>query len=115
AILSGLVSDIITIQNEIRLLKGSGKMENPDLADKMRKMEELRSNILESVRNQRSTDQITLDFLKSSIKDVERQLSFLPVAEQQLVNIKRNYALQENLYIFLLQKRAEAGISKAAN
>jgi capsular exopolysaccharide synthesis family protein len=115
-ILSDLISEVLSIQTEIKLLTKSGKLVNPSfLSEKKRRLQEIRSNILESVKNQKSTDKIRMEFLTKGTKEYEKQLSALPIAERQLVNIKRNYALQENLYVFLLQKRAEAGISKASN
>jgi capsular exopolysaccharide synthesis family protein len=46
---------------------------------------------------------------------MEDQLSGYPAAERKYIGIRRNYSLLENLYIFLLQKRAEASISRAAS
>ena len=39
----------------------------------------------------------------------------MPRTEQDLVNIKRQFDLNNELYTFLLQKRAEAAINKASN
>jgi capsular exopolysaccharide synthesis family protein len=114
-ILSSLTAEMIAIQTELKLIARSEKQRNPLVVDKMRRIEELKSGILESVKNQKSVDQIKMRFLDSGIKEIEGQLRRLPVAENQLINIKRNYALLESLYTFLLQKRAEAGISKATN
>lgn len=112
-ILSELVSKMIEIQTELKLY--DSKLRHPLVSTKLRQMDELRNDILESVKNQRSIDRIKLDFLKQGITEIEKQLRALPQAERQLVNIKRNYALSESIYTFLLQKRAEAGITKASN
>jgi capsular exopolysaccharide synthesis family protein len=42
------------------------------------------------------------------------QIKRLPSAERKLITIQRNYRFSENLYNFLTQKRAEAGITKAS-
>lgn len=114
-ILSTLISRIIAIQTEIKIMTRTEKLQNPLLSSKLKELEEVRANILESVENQKSTENIRLEYLSNSIKDIEKQLNYLPIAERRLVNIRRNYSLQENLYVFLLQKRAEVGISKASN
>ena len=114
-ILSVLVSQMIAIQTEVKLSINSEKLQNPLVVEKRREIEQIKGDILESVKNQKSIDKIKLDFLSKGIRELEGQLSYLPIAERQLVVIKRNYSLLENLYIFLLQKRAEAGISKAAS
>jgi capsular exopolysaccharide synthesis family protein len=114
-ILGGLMEQMMTIQAEIRLLTRTDKVKNPIILEKNRVLLELKEAILEAVKNQKSTNEIRLDFLKKGIHELEKQLNYLPIAERQLVNIKRNYSLLENLYVFLLQKRAEAGISMASN
>jgi len=42
-------------------------------------------------------------------------VSHLPQTEQELINIKRSFDLNNELYTFLLQKRAEAAIAMASN
>lgn len=113
-ILTELVSTMVSIQTEIKLMGGKEKLDNP-LMDKRKRIEAIKQNIVEAVHNQQETDKIQLSFINKQIKDVERQLSSLPAAEREFTSIKRNYALLENLYIFLLQKRAEASISQASN
>ena len=39
----------------------------------------------------------------------------MPKTEQDLVNIKRSFDLNNDLYTFLLRKRAEVGIARASN
>src|SRR5690606_19344549 len=112
-ILTGLVSTMTQIQLEI---KGSKKTENnPLISGDLRRIQEIKKDIIESVRNQESTDNIKLDFLDKQIRQAEKQLGYLPVAQRTLISIQRNYTLLENLYIFLLQKRSEAAISQASN
>lgn len=113
-ILSNLISDMVEIQMQIKLQIGKENNQNPFVVEKMNRIEEFRKNIIESVRNQKSIDDIKLSFLNKGIGELDKQLNYLPVAERQLVSIKRNYSLLENLYVFLLQKKAEAGISKAS-
>jgi len=113
-ILSKLIGDMIDLQTQIKMQIGKENSQNPFVLERLKLINEFRKDIVESVRNQKSIDDIKLDFLNKGIGEVEKQLSYLPLAERQLVSIKRNYGLLENLYIFLLQKKAEAGISKAS-
>ncbi len=112
-ILSGLISDMIDIQMDLRLFQKD--VQNPVLNDKRKRMNEIRGNILESISTLSSTEKIKGNYLDQQIKNVERQLNHLPLTERQLVTIKRNYSLLENLYVFMMQKAAEAGISKASS
>lgn len=113
-ILSGLISKMVDFQLEMKMMLSRDKLDNPMVSERRNRIQEIKNDIIESINNQKGVDKIKADFLNKGIKDIERQLNFLPAAERQLVSIKRNYSLLENLYVFLLQKRAEAGISKAS-
>src|SRR5690606_41109828 len=65
-------------------------------------------------KQQQASDRIQEKFFNKQLAEIERQLSHLPVAQRQFVSIHRRYSLLENLYVFLMQKKAEADISKAS-
>ena len=113
-ILSKLISDMIDSQTQIKMYMGKGNIQNPFVLERKNQIEDIRNNIIESIKNQKAIDKIKMDFLNKGIAAIDKQMRSLPLAERQLVSIQRNYTLLENLYVFLLQKRAEAGISKAS-
>ena len=47
--------------------------------------------------------------------NLNNNIQTLPLLEREYLNIERRFTLYDNLYNFLLQKRAEAGIAKASN
>jgi capsular exopolysaccharide synthesis family protein len=53
--------------------------------------------------------------ITEQIRTVNAQASALPVTERQLLGIERKYKLNDELYTFLLEKRAGAQIQKASN
>ncbi len=114
-ILGGLISKMVDLQIEVRLALSSEKIQNPVVIEKQKRINEIKGDIIESLKTLESTDQIKLEYLETQIRNIERQMDKLPLAERQLVSIQRNYELQENLYVFLMQKKAEADISKASN
>jgi capsular exopolysaccharide synthesis family protein len=114
-VLSSLLSKMVDLQLEIKANLVPERGTNPILIAKIDRINEIKKNVDEAVTALRSTDKIKLDFLKKQVADTERQLQLLPASERQLVAVQRNYALLENLYVFLMQKLSEAGISKASN
>lgn len=88
--------------------------ENPALQSKLQKIELLKQNILKTIDNSRKTQSINLRFINDQIRMQEAHLKKLPATERELIAIQRNYSLKETLYVFLLQKRAEAGLSEAS-
>ena len=114
-VLGSLISRMIDLQLQIKSFSGSNKIENPLTAGYARKLIELKKDITEAVRNLMETDKIKNSYLEKILIATESQLSSLPSSERKFISIKRNYSLLENLYVFLLQKKSEASISKASN
>lgn len=110
-ILSNLISQMSQLQTDIKF----GKAENPLVTGAARRIEQIKKDIIESVRNLKRTNRMRIDFLSKEVRLLEAELSHLPVAQRNLVSIQRNYTLLENLYIFLLQKHSEAAITRASN
>lgn len=113
-VISSLLTKMIDLQLEVKLYVNS-ESKNPLVKDKMDRIGEIKANVFESLRTLKSTDGIKMDFLNKQIREIERQSDLLPASERQLISVQRNYSLLENLYVFLMQKLSEAGISKAAN
>lgn len=51
----------------------------------------------------------------SRLADVEKEIRKLPSTERQMINIQRQFDINNTVYTFLLEKRAEAGIALASN
>lgn len=114
-LLVSLIKSMVDLQMEMKLFLSKEKNENPLVATKMAKINEVKGDILKSVQSLKETDGIKMKFLTQQILEAEKQLGYLPIAERQMISIKREYSLLENLYVLLLQKLTEAGISKASN
>ena len=75
----------------------------------------LRSSLKEQVKTGQNLNEINNTKLNQEIAAIEKEINRLPQSERSLVNIEREYKLNNDLYTFLLEKRAEAGITKASN
>ncbi len=71
--------------------------------------------VAKTVDNQQSNLQIEGQNLDKRIAQLGGQLSDLPQNEQKLLSLKRRFDLNNELYTFLLKKRAETAISMAAS
>lgn len=114
-VISTLINKIVDLQLELKLFIDREKSTNPLVTNRLNRLNELKREILESVQGLKSTDKIKLGFLNERLADFEKQIGYFPLATRQLVSIRRNYSLLENLYIFLMQKMSEAEISKASS
>ena len=119
-IVSTLVTSLIQEQTQVNLYRSNANRgverleENPILQSKLKRIEFIKDDILKTIDNSRQTHKINIAFINDQIKLVEAQLAKLPSTQRELVDIRRNYSLKESLYVFLLQKRTEAGLSRAS-
>jgi len=114
-ILGSLLTKMVDMQLEMKALVEPGASGNPLVVQRMGRINEIKRDVTEAIRSLRSTDGIKMDFLDKQLKVIDSQLDLLPASERQLISVQRNYALLENLYVFLMQKLSEASISEAAN
>jgi capsular exopolysaccharide synthesis family protein len=115
AVINNLLLKLVEIQNKIRRLPEQVESNNPLVKTAYSNLTEVKNQILESLKNLEATQQITLNKLSSQIKAIESQLNELPSLQRTFITINRNYKFSEKLFDFLIQKRAEAGISKASS
>ena len=70
--------------------------------------------IIENINSTLYSSKIALSDIEKRIGNVEKEIRRLPVTEKNLINIQREFALNDEIYTFLLQKRAETGIAEAS-
>lgn len=88
---------------------------SPQVRQATSEIETIKDALTENIRNIINTTQIELNTIEEQIADVNRQIQKLPGTEREYINIQRDFTLNDNIYTFLLQKRAEAGIALASN
>ncbi|MBK8805436.1 MAG: polysaccharide biosynthesis tyrosine autokinase [Bacteroidales bacterium] len=79
------------------------------------KIDKQKEIIYENVSNNLNTLNISINEIDYRHNKMSREISQLPKTELKLVGINREYKLNDAIYTFLLQRRAEAQISKASN
>ncbi|MCX6239839.1 MAG: polysaccharide biosynthesis tyrosine autokinase, partial [Bacteroidia bacterium] len=73
------------------------------------------TNLSEVANNLLANAQLELQNLRTRQGGVSSQLSALPQTEQQLVNLKRKFEMNTELYNFLVKLRTESAITYASN
>ncbi len=68
-----------------------------------------------NLKNIIERNKVMLADLNERINKYESSLGSIPQTERKYIKIQRNFTLHDNIYNYLLQKRAEAGIMRAAN
>ncbi len=91
------------------------KEKNPSLIMLNNEIKNVISSLEENLRNLLTNAETQDRFLKNRKDQITMRLAGLPETEQEMVNIKRRFDLNNELYTFLLKKRAEAAITTASN
>jgi tyrosine-protein kinase Etk/Wzc len=114
-LLNRLVIQLSENLSHRQALQYSTQIENPVLEQVIQQIESLIQIINENLKSNIKTSEMTLNELADQIEKTENRIQELPVRERQYINIERKFKLNNDIYNYLLEKRAESGIAKASN
>ncbi|WP_319502705.1 polysaccharide biosynthesis tyrosine autokinase [uncultured Draconibacterium sp.] len=96
------------------VLTYSVQEKNPKLILLDKEIKITRDGLEETLKNQLKATQSKKESLDERSKTVQQRLSKLPETEKKLISIQRDFDLNNELYTYMLQKKAEVSISKAS-
>ncbi len=115
-LLNSLVGELVKLSTEKAILTQSSNPENnPIIRNLNAQIGTIMNSLRENVKQLVASANVALEDVDGRITKVEEELLRLPITERQLLNIQREYNLNNETYNFLLKKRADADISKASN
>lgn len=114
-VLNNLLMDLTRLNQERIGLNYSTKEGNPVAEVLELKIASARKSLIENVNNFIGASTQALADIDAQTLEVRRNVQGLPRSERELVNIKRRFDFNDNVYNYLLEKRAEAGIAIASN
>ena len=114
-ILTNLMSGLLAAQAQRSNLIANNQERNPVIKKLDIQIENTKKAISENISSVRQTNEISLDEMNKRISKIEAQISTIPKTERQLGGIERKFRLNDAIYNYLLEKRAEAKITKASN
>lgn len=113
-VLVKLVEDLSVMQQRKKQLTFSMKDELPQVEAADSQIERVRASLRENVASAISQLKLTDATINDRISAVEKDLGRLPGTERKLIGIQRKFDLNNSVYNFLLERRAEAGIARAS-
>jgi tyrosine-protein kinase Etk/Wzc len=113
-LLFGLLNELSTIQKEKVKLGFNLKENQPAIENIDRRAEVVNEALRENIRNSIANLNISKTETERKLSSNERDLNKLPSTEKKFVNIQRQFDLNNTIYTYLLEKRAESGIAQAS-
>jgi len=113
-LLVGLVTRFAELQQKRKQIAFSVNENRSQLEMQDKELEDARAALRENVSSAINQLQLSIDNVNSNISKVEKELGRLPGTERRLIGIQRKFDLNNSVYTYLLERRAEAGIAKAS-
>lgn len=115
AALNLLVVKLGELYSRRQVLSFTAKANNPTLILLDNQLTQTRSQLNENLRNLIDNANRSINSLKARQDKINIQMGKLPQKEQKMINIQRQFTLTNEIYTFLLQKRAETNIALASS
>lgn len=109
-----LISRYQELQNKRKGLSYGVKNPTPALKVIDQQIADTRASLLENIKSIRKNVDATRSTLAGQLRDYEGRIRQVPEIERELLAIQRKFEVNQNIYIYLLQKKAETSIAKAA-
>lgn len=111
--LTRLVEELAELQGQLST-RGAGEM-NPLQRNLEKRVRTAKDALKETLNGLRRANGLARSENQQRINRANAQASSLPVTERQLIGIERKFRLNDELYTFLLEARAEQEMQKASN
>ncbi|HYQ56720.1 MAG TPA: polysaccharide biosynthesis tyrosine autokinase [Draconibacterium sp.] len=114
ATLNSLVLKLSELYSRRKVLAFSARENNPSLILLNSEIDQVNDQLREMLVNLIDNTELSVNTLNSRYNRINKQLNNMPEQEQQLINIQRQYELTNEIYTYLLQRRAELEIALAS-
>ncbi len=113
--LTALISELSTLNAERSSMQFNSKEGHPQVIRIDKGIAALKSSIVENTRSIIATTNMTLKDLDQRLMQLSTQIKKLPRTEQMLLGIQRKFELSDGMYTYLMERRSDALLAKAAN
>ncbi len=112
--MNGAVNELYLKQIELNRLYNVAKDNNPAITDVKANIKKIKQDLLVYINNTRKATVLNIDNIDKEIYKYINEAKLIPGKQRDVLNIQRKANVNEQLYNFLLQKRANTKIAKAS-
>ncbi|MBQ4547818.1 MAG: polysaccharide biosynthesis tyrosine autokinase [Bacteroidales bacterium] len=113
--LNKLVLELVALSSKKAEQLATSTEKNPIVQTIDEQIIQTKKQLLENITNMINNTNVTIEELTNQIMTYEEQIKQLPTTQRAYLGYERKFALNDELYKFLMQKRAEAQIVMASN
>ncbi len=113
--LNKLVLELVALSSKKAEQLATSTEKNPFIQTIDEQIIQTKKQLLENITNMINNTNVTIEELSNQIAAYEEQIKQLPTTQRAYLGYERKFALNDELYKFLMQKRAEAQIVMASN
>ncbi len=114
-LLNRLVQEYNTTLAKKKVMEYSASSDNPGVKILNIELNNIKDVLHENVKNLIKNNELTLANIDENIEKIEKEINTLPLIESRLLTFEREFNINNDIYTYLLEKKAEAGITKASN
>lgn len=108
------VAELYTKQLELNKIYSIAKENNPVINDLKSSIKKTKQDLLVYINNVRKATHLQIDNVNKEILSYINEAKLIPGKQQDILNIQRKANVSEQLYNFLLEKKASTKIAKAS-
>ncbi|WP_319480776.1 polysaccharide biosynthesis tyrosine autokinase [uncultured Draconibacterium sp.] len=112
--LNGMLAKLMDLYSRREVLSYSVQDKNPTLIVIEKEIKVTRDALEETLDNQLKATISKKESMQERYNSIQSRLKKLPETEKKLIGIQREFDLNNELYTYMLQKKAEASITKAS-
>lgn len=112
--LPSAVTELYQLQIKLNDQYGSNTDNNPNITNLKQNIRRLKQDLLTYITNSRKATYKQLENLENEINTFVSKFKYIPPKQRDVMNIQRKVEINQKLYSFLLERRANTRIAKAS-
>lgn len=114
-VLHGLIQELIMLTDKRNASLQTTTEYSPTIQALNEQIKNTKNLLNENINNLIENTNFTIANINKTLDSIENSVAQLPETQRQLLNLKRKFVFNENLYDFLLKRRSETDLVKASN
>ncbi len=112
--LPNAITELYQLQLKLNNQYGSNTDNNPNVANLKQNIRRLKQDLLIYISNSRNATYKLLENLNNEINSFISKFKYIPPKQRDVLNIQRKIEINQKLYSFLLEKKANTRIARAS-